>query len=264
MSAFSIDPVATLATAKTLADLLPPEGRMELMRHLMSRATPQCMERFMAEMPDMLAKMGAAMPSTPAASAAPAAPVGSTRPERVDESGPGVAAAILDSWLQDPEGFVSVTVPAGISDLSALRSLNQAFRSRHPEMSRDAISSGDYDWYFRTTSVAQRDVSRARVVRLQPVVPGTRGLAREAQDGVLRTAGLRFAEPIEQALVAAAFACKFEGRDVFQDFWARGSMPGHTLTVSRITGTRVCTSYDDGPYSNITACGALAGGGEHR
>jgi len=261
MSAVAIDPLATLTTAKTLADLLPPEGRMELMRHLMSRATPQCMERFMAEMPAMMAKMGTAMTSIPAAPAAPVSPAGSAR---VDESGPGVATAILDSWLQDPEGFVSLTVPAGIADLSALRSLNLAFRSRHPEMSRDAISSGDYDWYSRTVSVTQRDVSRPRVVRVQPVVPGTRGLAREAQDGVLQAARLRFAEPIEQALVAAAFACKFEGRDVFQDFWARGSMPGHTLTVSRITGTRVCTSYDDGPYSNIAACGAISDAGEHR
>jgi len=40
MSGTAIDPVATLATAKTLADLLPPEDRMELMRHLVARATP--------------------------------------------------------------------------------------------------------------------------------------------------------------------------------------------------------------------------------
>ncbi|MFM7803108.1 MAG: hypothetical protein ACKPGK_01245 [Verrucomicrobiota bacterium] len=150
-----------------------------------------------------------------------------------------------------------------MGDLDALQSLNQAFRSRYPEMGRDAVSSGDFDGYSRTASVAQRDLSRPRVVRELPIVPGSRGLPREQQVDLLRSAGLRFAEPIEQALVAAAFACKSDGRDVFQDFWARGSMPGHALTVSRITGTRVCTSYDDGPYSNVAACGALDADG-HR
>jgi hypothetical protein len=257
MSGTAIDPVATLATAKTLADLLPPEGRMELMRHLMARATPQCMARFMAEMPAMLAKMGAALPAASAPSV-PAAPS-----VTLAGSGPEVAAEILASWHPDPEGLVTLTVPAGVGDLDALRSLNQAFRSRHSELGRDAVSSGDFDWYSRTASVAQRDVSRPRVVRLLPIVPGSRSLSREQQGDLLRSGGLRFAEPIEQALAAAAFACKSDGRDVFQDFWARGSLPGHAMTVSRITGTRVCTSYDDGPYSNVAACGALDADG-HR
>ena len=254
MSGSAIDPVATLATAKTLADLLPAEGRMELMRHLMSRATPQCMARFMAEMPAMTAKLGVALPAT---SAPPA------RSVTLAGSGPEVAAEILASWHPDPEGMVVLTVPAGVGDLEALRSLNQAFRSRHPELGRDAVSSGDFDWYSRTASVAQRDVSRPRVVRLLPIVPGSRSLSREQQGDLLRSGGLRFAEPIEQALAAAAFACKSDGRDVFQDFWARGSLPGHAMTVSRITGTRVCTSYDDGPYSNVAACAALDAAG-HR
>ena len=257
MSGTAIDPVATLATAKTLADLLPPEGRMELMRHLMARATPQCMARFMAEMPAMLAKMGAALPA-PSAPSVPAAPS-----VTLAVPGPEVAAEILASWHPDPEGLVTLTVPAGVGDLDALQFLNQAFRSRYSEMGRDAVSSGDFDWYFRTASVAQRDLSRPRVVRVLPIVPGSRGLPREQQVDLLRSAGLRFAEPIEQALAAAAFACKSDGRDVFQDFWARGSMPGHALTVSRITGTRVCTSYDDGPYSNVAACGAIDADG-HR
>lgn len=188
MSGTAIDPVATLATGKTLADLLPPEGRMELMRHLMARATPQCMARFMAEMPAMLAKMGAALPA-PSVPAAPSVTLA--------VPGPEVAAEILASWHPDPEGLVTLTVPAGVGDLDALRSLNQAFRSRHSEMGRDAVSSGDFDGYSRTASVAQRDLSRPRVVRVLPIVPGSRGLPREQQVDLLRSAGLRFAEPIE-------------------------------------------------------------------
>lgn len=249
MSGSVIDSVATLTTAKTLADLLPAEGRMELMRHLMSRATPQCMARFMAEMPSMSAGMGTASPAT---SAPPANAV----------SGPEVVEQILRSWHPDPDGLVSLTVPAGVGDLEALRSLNHCFRSRHHEPARDAVSAGDFEWYSRTASVAQRDVSQPRVVRVLPIVPGTRGLSRDEQMNHLRSEGLRFAEPIEQALVAAAFACKSEGRDVFQDLWARGSLPGHALTVSRITGTRVCSSYDDGAYSNVAACGALNADGQ--
>ena len=79
MSGSVIDSVATLTTAKTLADLLPAEGRMELMRHLMSRATPQCMARFMAEMPSMSAGMSTASPATSAPIAQPLLPVPPSR-----------------------------------------------------------------------------------------------------------------------------------------------------------------------------------------
>lgn len=243
-----MDPVSTLITAKALSDMLPPEGRMELMRHLMSRATPQCMARFMAMMPAMSPGAGTAVPPT---SAPPTVPLD------IAASGPEVVEKVLRSWHLDADGLISLTIPAGVGDLDALRSLNHCFRTRHHDPARDAVSVGDFDWYSRTASVAQREVSRPRVIRVLPIVPGSRGLARDEQANLLRSEGLRFAEPIEQALVAAAFACKSEGRDVFQDLWARGSLAGHALTVSRITGTRVCTSYDDGAYSNVAASGAL-------
>ena len=51
-------------------------------------------------------------------------------------------------------------------------------------------------------------------------------------------------------------------QDAFNDLWARGTVSGHALTVSKITGTRVCTSYDDGAYSNVAASGALNMDGE--
>jgi hypothetical protein len=248
MSGPLIDPVSTLATAKTLAELLPPEGRMELMRHLMSLATPQCKARFMAEMPPTNAGMGAPIAATS---------ISPVLPPEIAASGPEVVEKILRSWHLELDGMVSLTVPAGIGDMDALRSLNHCFRSRHQDSVRDAVSAGDFDWYSRTASVALRDVSQPRIVRVLPIVPGTRGLSRDPQANLLSSEGLRFAEPIEQALVAAAFACKTDGRDVFQDLWARGSLAGHALTVSRITGTRVCTSYDDGAYSNVAASGAL-------
>jgi hypothetical protein len=243
MSGPSIDPVTTLATAKTLADLLPPEGRMELMRHLMSRATPQCMARFMAEMPGMATQGAVAEPNP-------------------TEGDPTVGERILESWQIDASGIISFTVPAGVSDLVALRSLNRLFRKRYPDFARDALCSGDLDWYGRTAAVAQREVTKPRRVRVMPIVVGTRGLTREDQLKVLRGEGLRFAEPIEQALLAAVFACKWDGQDAFNDLWARGAVSGHALTVSKITGTRVCTSYDDGAYSNVAATGALNMDGE--
>ena len=208
MSGSAIDPVTTLATAKTLADLLPPEGRMELMRHLMSRATPQCMARFMAEMPPTNAGVGVPHLAT----SAPPAP-----PPQIAASGPEIVEKILRSWHLELDGLVSLTIPAGIGDMDALRSLNHCFRTRHHDPVRDAVSAGDFDWYSRTASVAHRDVSQPRIVRVLPIVPGTRGLSRDQQANFLSSEGLRFAEPIEQALVAAAFACKTDGRDVFQD-----------------------------------------------
>ena len=248
MSGSSIDPVTTLATAKTLADLLPPEARMELMRHLMSRATPQCMARFMAEMRPTIAGMGSAQLATSAPPALPPA---------ITSVGPEVVEKILRSWHLELDGMVSLTIPAGVADMDALRSLNHCFRARHHDPVRDAVSAGDFNCCSRAASVSQRDLSQPRVVRVLPIVPGTRGLSLDEQVNLLSSEGLRFAEPIEQALVAAAFACKTDGRDVFQDLWARGSLAGHALTVSQITSTRVCTSYDDGAYSNVAASGAL-------
>lgn len=96
-----------------------------------------------------------------------------------------------------------------------------------------------------------------RIVRVFPIVPGTRGRSRDQQANFPSSRGFRFAEPIEQAFVAAAFACKTDGRDVFQDLWARGSLAGHALTVSRITGGRVSTSCDDAAHSDAAASGAL-------
>jgi hypothetical protein len=178
------------------------------------------------------------------------------------EGDPTVGERILESWQIDASGIISFTVPAGVSDLVALRSFNRLFRRKYPDFARDALSAGDLDWYCRTAAVAQREVSMPRQVRVMPVVNGTRGLTREGQLKVLGGEGLRFAEPIEQALVAAAFACKWDGEDAFNDLWARGAVSGHALTVSRITGTRVCTSYDDGAYSNVAASGALNADGE--
>ena len=240
--------MTTLATARTLADLLPPEARMELMRHLMSRATPQCMARFMAEIRPTIAGMGSVQLATSAPPALPPA---------ITSVGPEVVEKILRSWHLELDGMVSLTIPAGLADMDALRSLNHCFRARHHDPVRDAVSAGDFNCCSRAASVSQRDLSQPRVVRVLPIVPGTRGLSRDEQVNLLSSEGLRFAQPIEQALVAAAFACKTDGRDVFQALWARGSLAGHALTVSQITSTRVCTSYDDGAYSNVAASGAL-------
>jgi hypothetical protein len=51
--------------------------------------------------------------------------------------------------------------------------------------------------------------------------------------------GLVFSHPIDQALAAAAFACKRGGKDLFENKWVRGSVPGFALLTGQDCGVFV-------------------------
>jgi hypothetical protein len=76
------------------------------------------------------------------------------------------------------------------------------------------------------------------------VVPGTTGKNLHDQAEVLEQKGLTFPHPIEQALAAAAYACKQSGEDLFQDLVVRCSVPWVALYNHQYNG--VCV-YGRGP-----------------
>ena len=68
--------------------------------------------------------------------------------------------------------------------------------------------------------------------------------------------GLVFSHPIDQALAAAAFACKRGGKDLFENKWVRGSVPGFALGTDPDHGVRVFGYRDDDDHHDVAASGS--------
>ena len=102
-------------------------------------------------------------------------------------------------------------------------------------------------------------MSRApRIIRLIGVVPDTTSKTRDQQAEVLQQKGLTFPHPIEQALAAAAYACKRSGEDLFNDLFVRGSVPGFALCTGQDGGVGVLRFSDDyaGAHISVAASGS--------
>jgi hypothetical protein len=161
------------------------------------------------------------------------------------------AKAIIDSFYINDDGLACACVPSGVGDIQAMHALNALFRMDHPRFDRDAIFVPDFNWYQESSGVRDRRVDMPREIRIQPVVPGSTGENRASQLELLQSRGLVFAEPIEQALIAATYMCRHGGSaDIFMGTWARGSVPGHALPCHRFRGVRVF-QYDDSDESFI-------------
>lgn len=167
-----------------------------------------------------------------------------------------IAREMVRSYTFDKEtGISTFTVPAGVTDVEAMTSLNQYFRNNLPGFKRDAVNAAGMEWFEKLpqehpTYCQERDYSQARQITITGVVRGTRGQARTTQADVLKNASLVFADPRDQALAAAIHACKHNGEDVFKHMWARGCVPGFALYTSRSSGVGINGSYTgiDGDY----------------
>jgi hypothetical protein len=73
---------------------------------------------------------------------------------------------------------------------------------------------------------------------------------------VLTQKGLVFSHPIDQALAAAAFACKQGGKDLFGDKIVRGSVPGFALGTDQGDGVGVAGYNVDDGRSIVAASGS--------
>ena len=161
-----------------------------------------------------------------------------------------IAEEMVKSYEFDKKTGVSIfTVPAGVTDVDAMKALNEYFRKNHSTFNRDAVYADHLEWFENLpkefpTHCEQRDYSQARQITITGVVKGTKGENRTTQGSVLEGESLVFSDPRDQALAAAIHACKHNGADLFKDLWVRGSVPGFALITIQSYG--VCVHrYDD-------------------
>jgi hypothetical protein len=157
---------------------------------------------------------------------------------------------------REPARTVSVVIPQDISDEDAMHALNKRYRELFPEKNRGAIFEHQLEDILNAGDGSGRRAREPRVIKLIAVVPGTTNMTRDQQAKVLQQKGLKFPHPIEQALAAAAFACKNNGEDLFNDLIGRGSVPGFALSAHLNGGVNVFRYYDACDFSNVAASGS--------
>jgi|GEM_PF-3258289 len=156
-----------------------------------------------------------------------------------------IAQDMVDSYAFDRKTGVSTfTVPVGVTDVEAMKALNEYFRKNHSRFYRDAVCAGDLGWYENLPKAfpahcETRDYSQARQITITGVVKGTKGENRTTEGSVLEGESLVFSDPRDQALAAAIHACKHKGADLFDGFWVRGSVPGFALFTDGRRGVLV-------------------------
>jgi hypothetical protein len=169
-----------------------------------------------------------------------------------------IAKEMVKSYAFDKKTGVSTfTVPAGVTDVEAMKALNEYFRKNHSEFNRDAIYADVLEWFENLPKQhPERDYSQARQITITGVVKGTKGENRTTQGSVLEGESLVFSDPRDQALAAAIHACKHKGADLFDGFWVRGSVPGFALGTNLHCGVRVCRYSDDFVDYYVAASGS--------
>ena len=173
-----------------------------------------------------------------------------------------LAHEMVESYTFDKKTGVSTfTVPAGFTDVEAMKALNEYFRKHLPNFGRDAVYAGDLDWYENlpkeySTHCQERNYSQARQITITGVVKGTNAENRTTQERVLRDDTLVFSDPRDQAIAAALHACKHDGQDLFKDLWVRGSVPGYALITNQSDGVHVRRSLDVLGFSYVAASGS--------
>ena len=162
-----------------------------------------------------------------------------------------LANDMVDSYAFDKKTGVSTfTVPAGVTDVEAMKALNEYFRKNLPKFNRDAVCADYLEWFENLPKdfpnyCEKRDYLQARQITITGVVKGTKGENRTTQGSVLSGDSLVFSDPRDQAIAAALHACKHAGQDLFKDLWVRGSVPGFALGTHQGSGVFVLGCYDD-------------------
>jgi hypothetical protein len=220
MTSPAIDTKAAVEVAKSAAGILPQAGKTAVLDHLVSDMTPEALK---ALSPEAREKLLQALAGTEAS------------PSSTQKTSPQTAQEMVDSYAFDKKTGVSTfTVPAGVTDVEAMKALNEYFRKNLPNFKRDAVYADHLEWLENLpkkfpTHCEQRDYSQARQITITGVVKGTQGENRTTQGSVLRDDSLVFSDPRDQAIAAALHACKHDGQDLFKDLWVRGSVPGFAL-----------------------------------
>ena len=182
----------------------------------------------------------------------------------VEELAFSVAEEMLESYEFDKNTGVSTfTTPAGLTDVEVITVLNEHFRKSLPRFNREVVFAGDLDWYRDLPAnfaayCKDRDYTHARVVVVRGVLEETIELNRSEEGEVLKQKGLVFSDPRDQAIAGALHACKYNGEDLFQGLWFRGSVPGYALCTVRRIGVRVYEYDDCNDFLDAAASGSLS------
>lgn len=158
-------------------------------------------------------------------------------------------------------GVSTFIVPAGVTDVEAMKALNEYVWWNHPGIKRDAVDAQHLDWFEKLpeefpAQCQQRDYSHARQITITGIVKGTVHSVRARQELVLKRASLVFSDPRDQAIAAALHACTHNWVDLFESTWVRGSVPGVALYTHVTGGVRVDRRVGDGGYGDTAASGS--------
>jgi hypothetical protein len=173
-----------------------------------------------------------------------------------------IAHEMVDSYAFDKKTEVSTfTVPAGVTDVEAMKALNEYYSKNQPGFNRYALYANDLAWFEKLpkeypTYCQERDYSQARQITITGVVKDTKGESRTTQEAGLKNESLGFADPRDQALAAAIHACKHNGEDLFKDLWVRGSVPGFSLCTFQTYGVSVFRFFGDDVSYRVAASGS--------
>lgn len=122
---------------------------------------------------------------------------------------------IIQSLIVGEDGSISLVIPAGISDIDAMKALNsyylsEVFPNFETPFWEDStpIDVKNYDYYESSDEVKKRSLAEDRICQLQFDVPETLGKEYAEQLTILSQKGMRFASQAEIALIIAACACR--------------------------------------------------------
>lgn len=148
-------------------------------------------------------------------------------------------AKIMSIFGRKSAQTVRLIIPQDISDEDAMHALNARFKEMFPKKERAAIHESDIEEILKVDNGSGRRTSGPRTITLIGAVPGTEHLSRGAQYEVLQEKGLTFAHPVEQALAAAAYACRYNGEDLFKGFSVRCCLVRVMVETDRSLGIRM-------------------------
>lgn len=172
----------------------------------------------------------------------------------LSRSGPEIAEAIIQTYRFDrSKGQLTFSIPAGTTDVEVISALNEHFKKNHSPLNRGAVFAPDVTWYAR---LPKRDHTASTQVTITPLAYGTVGKTRGEQEVILRSQGLRFADPRDLTIAAALHACTHDGENLLRGLWVRGSEPGFGLDFDRRTGFFLFKYHTAYPYTNNAAAGA--------
>lgn len=159
-----------------------------------------------------------------------------------------IARNIVRSFSHEG-GESRLVVPAGVSDGTALRALNEYFKKHAQSPRRSvAINADDIEFYEKHWSVSGRDFNTERRVSVEVVAEGTVDQNKFAAEYELSQRHLKPAPTIEQVLAAASYACKEQGADLFSKRYIRGADDRFVLYTDSSRGISLFWCNDDYHY----------------